>query len=126
MRSPMRMIWVVSALGFSALCACSDDTKRTTLAEVRSPDGQWVARINQEQHFGPGTAGILGIVELQRIVSKGEPVQVLLLEQPDAHSDHLRAMWRSPSHLELGYRDAQVDFQAVKAGGIEIATTEFR
>jgi hypothetical protein len=112
------------SLALVGLAGC-DETQRTTLADVRSPDGLWVARVTQEQHFGPGNAAVFSIVDLLRAGDK-RPVEVLMVEQQDAQPDHLRVAWLDPHHLEVRYRDAQVDFQAVKAAGLDITTIAVR
>ena len=64
----------------------------------------------------------MGVINLRRTVAKAEPIQLLLVEQPDSRTDHLTARWLSAHELALGYRDAQLDFQVVRAAGLDIST----
>jgi len=108
--------------------ACSDDTQRTVFLRAPSPDNQWVATAQEDRHSGPGTAGLYIEVSLQRVRGDNKPIQILLLEGDYPISEypgrHLQLRWTDPTHLELGYRDAKVDFQAVRCAGLQISTLE--
>jgi hypothetical protein len=68
MRKPISLIIVaVCLLGFG--CEYSTVWK----AEVRSPDGSWIASARTVQGGGPGTAHLDTIVYLQQINSSGTP-----------------------------------------------------
>jgi hypothetical protein len=101
---------------------CSE-TQNTTLAEVESPGGYWIARVTREQHFGPGGAAIFGAVDIRQGAMDRHATQVLLVEQPDVSPDHIEASWLGPHRLHLSYRDAEIDFQVVKAAGVDVETS---
>jgi hypothetical protein len=92
------------------------------ISELRSPDGAWTARTQLASYGGPGTASDIVTVELLR--RTGAPIEVLSVSQNDARPDHVRVQWLGPHSLQIAVRVAQVDFQAVKAGGVSITTTE--
>jgi hypothetical protein len=117
MRRPL-----IVALASAVLLLACQDVKRSTVSEERSPDGAWIARVRLEQHGGPGTAGDIGSVDL--VWKTGEATEVLSVEQDDARPDHIQVRWMGPRALQITVRGAQVDFQAVKSGGVSIATTE--
>jgi hypothetical protein len=114
-------MWKAVVLIAALLLVGCDDTTRHTVLEVKSPDGLWTARIFVEQHAGPGNAAVFGCVQLLPMHGNSDPIQVLLVEQQSV-KDHPLARWRDPTHLDLEVGEGQIDFQAVKAAGVEITT----
>lgn len=52
-------------------------------------------------------------------------MEILLLDQQETGPITVKMNWLTPSHLEVTYTDnPTVDFQAVKAAGIEISVRE--
>jgi hypothetical protein len=94
-------------------------------AEARSPDGLWLASARTEQHGGPGNAGVETIVDLKRINDSNPPQHILgFFHDPNNQSPtiNLTMKWVTPSHLEVTYNGrADLDFQAVKFGGVDIS-----
>jgi hypothetical protein len=92
---------------------------------VKSPDGLWIARSTTTQFGGPGTAGLQIAVDLVRIARPKEPIQILLIDPVTSWEDpatRVSMSWLDADHLVLRYPDrALIDFQAIKAAGIEIA-----
>jgi hypothetical protein len=77
-----------------------------------------------DQHGGPGTAGVITTVRLKRAGNSQAPVDVLVFEQSGARSIDLKMSWSDPTHLNVSYRNADLDFQAVKCAGIVISTQQ--
>jgi hypothetical protein len=125
------LILVTSVLEFGC-----QDVQTVWSAEATSPDGVWVANAHTEVHGGPGAAGVQTIVYLKRTNARQHrilalldpgpwrPIDILLLsyESEYAASKDLKMEWAGPSHLELTYHEhGSIDFQAVKASGVEIS-----
>jgi hypothetical protein len=118
------------------------DGATTWSARVPSPDGSWVAIGRTEQLGGPGNAGDITTVCLQRrfkspesfwaVVSRAEvPMQILVFSHQYARM-RLKMRWLSPAHLEVMYGPSEkpgdhveVDFQVVKIAGIGVSLQKF-
>ncbi len=104
---------------------CQQDVQMIWSAETRSPDGRWVAIAHTVQHFGPGAAGIVTSVSLERTNDSNSPMEILgFLHNGRDTSDtiNLTMKWVSPTHLELTYNNnPNLYFQVVKLGGIDIS-----
>jgi hypothetical protein len=114
----------------------------TWSARLPSPDGSWVAIARTKQFGGPGNAGDITTVYLQRrlkpagsfwaVVSREEvPMQVLGFSHQYARM-RLGMKWLSSSHLLVTYGPGpkpgdhvDVDFQVVKIAGIDVSLQEF-
>jgi len=105
------------------LCVMSGchDVKTTWSARVLSPDRMWLASAASEQHGGPGTAGSITTVRLTREVNPQSPIDILVFEQTGPSSIKLKMQWKDPTHLMVAYQNADLDFQAVKCGGVSIS-----
>ena len=94
-------------------------------AEVRSPDGNWLAKAHTEQYGGPGTASVQTSVYLRRINGSQPPVEILELSNDSAYPSGITSVdmnWVTPSRLDLAYKGhAILDFQVVKCAGIDIS-----
>ena len=107
-------------------CGCQD-VATIWSAEVRSPDGRWLASAHTEQHGGPGTAGVETIVYVKRTDSTPSEAVLSLFHDPSMPSQsgetiHLTMKWATPSHLEVtcdGH--AEIGLQVIKYGGINIS-----
>jgi len=102
----------------------------TWSAEVRSPDGLWLATARSQQWGGPGTAHDATNVYLKWIKGSQPPTQVLGFSHQYA-TMNLKMEWLTPTHLEVTYGvsarsgdHVSLDFQAVKCGGIDISVRD--
>jgi hypothetical protein len=93
--------------------------------EARSPDGALVARVENLSLEGP----IIGYnethVTLQQLFKSGDrgaPVDILSFNENNPSDVYVTLHWRDKSHLDMGYKGAHLEFQAVKAFDIEIST----
>ncbi|MDQ6803485.1 MAG: hypothetical protein M3065_00655, partial [Actinomycetota bacterium] len=115
-----RRVPVYAVVSACVLAAACDGAETIWSREVRSPDGQWVAAAHTDRYSGPGNAAIITAVTLRRTSGRAEPIDVLSLEQ-NADTVGLTMTWPTASRLDLTYHQpAAVDFQAVRAGGVEI------
>jgi hypothetical protein len=105
-------------------------------AEVRSPDGSWIAIARTVQSGGYGTASIITSVSLKQANISQPPIEVLAFScqgpvpRPYVLDNAanvggtigLTMKWVTPLHLDVTY-DGHADlyFQAVKYAGIEIS-----
>ena len=124
LRNPIRFLTrgaaACAVLSAGVLAAACDGAETIWSREVRSPDGQWVAAAHTDRYGGPGNAAIITTVALRRTSGRTKPIEVLSLEQ-NADTVGLTMTWPTASRLDLTYHQpAAVDFQAVRAGGIEI------
>lgn len=114
----------IAIAGLVGLAGCQQDVKTTWSAQSLSPDKSWEANTTSKQHGGPGTAGVITTVWLKRVGNSQAPVDVLVFEQSGASPIDLKMSWSDPTHLNVSYRNAGLDFQAVKCAGIIISTQE--
>lgn len=108
-----------------SLVGCGDDKKVTALTTSRSPDGNWAVFANMVQYGGPGTAGLQIEVSLGPARQPDERAMILLLD-PDqrvsAAGDTILVNWRSSRSLSIKYpKGSSIDFQAIKAYGLNIS-----
>ena len=104
-------------------------------AEVRSPDGIWIATARTVQSGGFGTAWITTSVSLKRVGSSDPPMEVLgfscqgpvprpyVLDNVAnaGRTMNLRLKWVSATHLEVTYSGKpDIYLQVVKYQGVEI------
>lgn len=113
-------------VGICFLALGCEGTQTIWSAEIRSPDGHWLAIARTIQHFGPGAAGIETVVYLKW--DSQHPRKVLLLfhdERNKSRLINLTMKWASSSHLEVSYTGrATVDIQTVKFGGVDISVRD--
>lgn len=115
---------LVLVVSLCALLSGCSNVATIWSTESRSPDGRWVARAVTEQHSGPGNALLQTTVLLKHTKGPKEPIEVLLFTQ-DAKSIDLKMSWLTPSHLEVTYKQpAEIDFQAIKCGGVDISVQD--
>jgi hypothetical protein len=109
-----------------SFCGCQD-IRTVWSAEVRSPDGYWVATAQTIQHSGPGTAGLESSVFLKRDSS---PRLLILgfLHRGDYQGNgiSLTMHWASPTHLNVTYdgRAASLEFQTIRCDGVDISVRD--
>jgi hypothetical protein len=126
-------------LGVCALwsgCRPTLDDLTVWKAEVRSPDGLWIASARTIQNGGFGSARIDTIVYLQRANASQPPTEVLgfdcegpvprpytLDNKANAGGTiDLKMGWVAPSHLEVTYDgQASLDLQVAKYQDIDIS-----
>jgi hypothetical protein len=108
------------------------------MAEVRSPDGLWIASARTIQNGGFGSAHIDTIVYLKQSNVSQPPTEVLgfsclgpaprpyVLDNANAGGTiDLTMKWITPSHLDVTYdRHPNLSFQVVKYGGINISVRD--
>jgi len=131
-------------LGVCALwsgCRPTLDDLTVWKAEVRSPDGLWIASARTIQNGGFGSARIDTVVYLQQANASHPPTEVLGFDcegpvpQPYALDNvanaggtiNLTMQWLTPSHLEVTYdgREGKLGFQVVRmAGTIDISVQD--
>ena len=111
----------------SLLLVGCQDVGTTWSAEVRSPDGQFVASARTQQWGGPGTAYDATTVDLQRVGSSQAPMEILEFSHQYSRMN-LEMKWLTPTHLEVAYGPStkegdsvSLDFQVVKIAGIDVS-----
>jgi hypothetical protein len=120
-QNAIRIVVPLVTLFLCILASGCRDVATIWSSEAKSPDGNWMALAYTEQHGGPGTAGIVSIVQLQRASGNRDKIEILELWQ-NSPSISLKLNWLTASQLEITYTEAvSVDFQAVKCAGIDIA-----
>jgi hypothetical protein len=107
-------------LAFLMATGCQD-VKITRKLESISPDHHWLATATTEQHSGPGTDGVIITVRLHRVGNLQPPVDSLVFEEPASGPASVEMNWQNPTSLTVKYRNADLDFQAVKCGGVSIS-----
>jgi hypothetical protein len=118
-------------IGVCTLGSGCQDVATIWTAEARSPDGRWLASAHTEQHGGPGTAGVVTIVYLNRTNVSESPQAVLSffhdssLPSQSGQTINLTMKWATPTHLEVTYNGhADLSFQVVKYGGVDISVRD--
>ena len=106
----------------AALLASCSATKETSSTWAESPGGDWQTLIARNDTAGPGNNYLSETVQLRR-GTQAKPVDVLTLAE-NAGSATLKLAWHDPTHLVIGYSNAEVLFQAVKLGELTIETRE--
>jgi hypothetical protein len=103
------------------------DVGTTWSAEVRSPDGHFVAAAQTQQWGGPGTADDTTTVDLRQVGSSQAPVEILGFSHQYSRMN-LEMKWLTPTHLEVAYAPStkegdsvSLDFQVVKIAGIDVS-----
>jgi hypothetical protein len=106
-------------------CSCSDERGIIWHAEAASPNGHYLARAETIQQGGPGNAWVSTEVRLMQGESdKG--IEILILSYDDAPQpvpDAVSMTWDGDKTLHLKYSPSgHLDFQAVRASGVDIDT----
>ena len=127
---------LVALVGICMLVPGCQDVATVWEAQVRSPDGHWIASARTQQHGGPGTAGIVTTVYLEQPDNANSSVEVLgfFCDGPVSRpfrldnvanaggTIDLKMKWTNSSHLDVTYDGhASLDFQVAKVHGIEIS-----
>jgi hypothetical protein len=129
-------------LGIVAVCVLASSCKDAPTvwkAEVRSPDGLWIASVRTIQNGGFGSARIDTVVYLKQSRGSQPPVEVLAFDclGPAPRRPYvmdsakaggtidLTMKWVTPSHLHVTYdRHPDLYFQTVKYDGISISVQD--
>jgi hypothetical protein len=121
---------LLASFGLCILGVSCQDVATTWSAEVRSPDGHWLATARTQQWGGPGTAYDATTVYLKPVNTGETPTQVLVFSHQYS-TMNLKMEWVSPTHLEVKYGTSarpddhvSLDFQVVKMSGIDISVQE--
>lgn len=119
-------IFVMGAMIFA--CGCRHGVDTIWKAEVRSPDGQWLARAQTDQRSGFGTDGATTAVYLRPTNGSRQPVEILSFSQNENAQTSLiglKMKWVNDTHLIVSYNNyATLDFQAIKYAGIDISVQD--
>lgn len=115
------------ACAFVALpmIGCNTPQVPKAIAEVRSPNGQWIAVERREQGGGFGTDYQETTIELRR-ASGSESSAIEILSFSDQSSNvQFNMQWDSPTHLTVVFTDrSTIDFQAIKCADVEISVRQ--
>jgi len=112
----------------SGLAACGNDSAVVWQAQATSPDGSKKVVAKTEQFSGPGTAAVYTTVSVARSDGGGEPVNVLVLRNPNAKpvsALEVQMVWRDSGHLDLTFdKSAKRTFEAVLYGEVVISSSQ--
>jgi hypothetical protein len=103
-----------------ALAGCGSDSASVWSGAAKSPSGRWVSTATTIQNSGPGTAFVGTDVYLKWSASSAPPTLILGLSNESAYPIGITAIkmtWLAENHLDLGYCEGTIGFQAIKAGG---------
>lgn len=117
----MLALLVLVGLFIASSCGVPIDRPRVTWsAEVRSPDGNWLATANSRE--GGGFGGQYDVTQVYlNSTTLGTPIEILGFshEQPTMT---LKMEWLTSTHLNVSYGGhANLNFQAIKCAGIDIS-----
>jgi hypothetical protein len=129
------------SLGIVAVCVLASGCKDSPTiwkAEVRSPDGLWIASVLTIQNGGFGSARIDTVVYLKQSRGSQPPMEVLafdclgpaprpyVMDNANAGGTiDLTVKWVTPSHLHVTYdKHPDLYFQVVKYDGISISVQD--
>ncbi|PYV31777.1 MAG: hypothetical protein DMG22_15595 [Acidobacteria bacterium] len=131
-------IWFV-VFGVCLWGACSG-ASTVWKADVRSPDGSWIASASTTQIGGPGTDAIDTVVYLKPTKYSNPPQEILAFSSEGpvprpyvldnkanaGGTIDLSMKWIAPSHLEVTYdgRRGRLNFQVVKYLEIDISVRD--
>lgn len=114
----------------ASVAGCGSDAESRVVEQFPSQDGARVAKLMDERHFGPGTAGDIVSVTLNRRGEKSPAGDILVLEANEPYPGHperlVSVQWRSPTQLTVHFRHATADTIVQRFAGIDIATIEDR
>lgn len=118
---------LVTAISF--FCGCRD-VGTTWSAQVRSPDGKWIALARSEQWGGPGGAADATRVYLKWTKGDVAPIEILAFSHEYATMS-LKMEWLDPQHLIVTYGPSgkpadkvNLNFQAVRCSDVSISLRE--
>ncbi|WP_448097229.1 hypothetical protein [Luteibacter yeojuensis] len=106
-----------------SMCGCESDQAIIWQADVVSPDGRYKVHAETVQQSGPGNAWVSTEVKLaQKGQEKGVDILVLSHDRlPQPVQDAVRMAWVDGKNLRLEWLSgSEVDFQAVRAMGVDI------
>ncbi len=115
---------LLSVTACMLMVGCRGGSEKLWSANVKSPDGKWLAKAQTIAQSGFGTGYIGTKVYLNWTEGSQPDVQILGLsyeyEVPRGITD-VDMKWVTPEHLDIAYKgNASVVFQAIKCGGIDI------
>jgi hypothetical protein len=110
------------------LSSCGGNSETIWSAEAKSPNGKWLAQASTLQSSGFGTADVETGVYLKWVAGAHPPTMILGFSDNSAYpsgATNVKMRWITNSHLDVMYgAGATLNFQAIKAGGIEITAGE--
>jgi hypothetical protein len=128
-RCESRQAVALLIVGISFFCGCRD-VGTTWSAQVRSPDGNWVALARSQQWGGRGGAADATRVYLKWTKGNVPPIEILAFSHEYATMS-LNMEWLDPQHLVVTYGASaspgdkvNLHFQAVKCSDISISLRE--
>jgi hypothetical protein len=105
------------------MCGCESDQAIIWQADAVSPDGRYKVHAETVQQSGPGNAWVSTEVKLAQ-KGQEEGVDILVLSHdrlPQPVQDAVRMTWVDGKNLRLEWLSgSEVDFQAVRAMGVDI------
>ena len=108
-----------------SVLSCSENDATIWQSKATSPDKNWVATVSTTQSSGFGTADVETGVYLKWVNSPHPPTLILGFSNETAYPLGITGVqmhWVTNSHLDVTYnKGAQLNFQAIKAGGVEIS-----
>jgi len=122
MRNPVAGMFII--VGLCYLVGCKN-SERTWTAEMKSPDGRFIATAETLEPGGWGNgAPPETYVDLNWASGSQKPTVVFSFNdgpnEPGGMNVGVR--WLTPRHLELTYKgNPTIDFQAIKWGEVEIS-----
>jgi len=121
----MRRIVLCSWLPLCVIASGCSDVVTTKSAEVRSPDGLWMAYSTTDTSSGPGNAGVVTNVYIER-TDGSDRNKVLGVDHYS--KEHIRIDWTTSRHLTIIYglneshgNHGDIFYQVVKCAGIDIS-----
>jgi hypothetical protein len=101
MRRPALLLFLVLACTSAALPAAENDCDRSGSKSTPSPDGQWVANVQEEVCATPtgAAAGITVVIASSRDPARSK--RVFLMPVPRSRDDWPRIRWLGPSAMEV-------------------------
>lgn len=129
-RAALVSVRLLVVLMLGILANGCEDAATTWSAEVRSPDGQWLAIAQTKQWSGPGTAYDATVVSLRHVNASSDPTEVLLFSHQYPRMS-LKMEWLTPTHLDVAYGASgrpgdhvSLDFQVAKMSGVDISARD--
>jgi hypothetical protein len=103
----------------AVVSACSSATRTEVVQTLKSSDGLYVVQVERVDTHGPGNHSGATIVKLS-VSGTDQYREVAILNDNNVDVPSVAASWLGPNHLNIVYAKANVGFQAIKFGLVEI------